>query len=52
MVLGGCGLVIAAVVFFAWRKSSKSWQRTVAWIGAAWAAVSVLFYVIYFISGS
>jgi len=51
MVLGGVGLVIAAIVFFAWRKSTKGWQRTVAWIAAAWAVVSILFYIVFASSG-
>jgi hypothetical protein len=48
VMLGGLGLIIAAVFFISWRKSAKSWQRTVAWLAAAWAAISILFYVFVF----
>lgn len=41
-MLGGCGLVIAVVVFFAWQKSGQQWQRVIAWISAVWAGMSIL----------
>jgi predicted cobalt transporter CbtA len=49
-MLGGIGLIIAIAVFFSWRKSAKNWQRVLAWIAAAWAMVSMLFYIYYFLS--
>jgi len=51
-MLGGLGLVIAAIVFFVWRKSTKQWQRVVAWIAAIWAIVSILIIFLAILSAS
>ena len=47
---GGVGLVIAAIMFFGWRNSTKQRQRVIAWIAGIWAAVSIVFYIFIFLS--
>ena len=45
-MLGGVGIVLAAIAFFSWRKSAKSWQRIVAWTAAVWAGISLVIILI------
>ena len=40
-MLGGCGLLIAGVIFLVWFRSDKSWQRVIAWIAGFWALISL-----------
>jgi formate-dependent nitrite reductase membrane component NrfD len=44
-MLGGLGIVLAVIIFFVWRKSAKSWQRTIAWLGLIWVIVSFVFLI-------
>jgi hypothetical protein len=52
IMLGGLGLVIAAIVFFVWRKSTKQWQRVVAWIAAIWGIISIFIIILAIIAAS
>lgn len=50
---GGLGFVIAAILFFGWRKSTRQWQRAIAWIAGIWAVISILYYIyIFFLASS
>lgn len=41
-MLGGFGILIAAVLFFAWKDHPGSGHRFVAWAGLVWAIASLL----------
>ena len=41
---GGLGFLIGAIIYARWRKSESLWKKAVAYICAAWIAVSVLCY--------
>jgi hypothetical protein len=45
MVCGGLGLVIAAALFFGWRRSEAKWKRIIAWIAGVWGGISIAFYL-------
>jgi Bacterial SH3 domain len=48
-VLGVLGMLLGVILFLIWRKSTKAWQRVLAWIAGICAAFSILFYItIYF----
>ena len=49
-MLGGLGIIIAVIAFFGWRKSTKQWQRVIAWIAGVWVLISILFYILIFAS--
>ncbi len=49
-VLGSLVILIGVILFLIWRKSTKTWQRALAWIAGIWAAISMLFYMIVYFS--
>ncbi len=50
MLCGGLGFVVAAILFFGWRNSEQEWKRIIALIAGIWAGISILVYLLIFIS--
>ena len=51
-MLGGIGLIIAALLLFGWRRDAIHWKRIIAWIAGIWAGVSILFYIFVFLTAN
>lgn len=49
-VLGVLGILLGVILFLIWRKSTKAWQRVLAWIAGIWAGISMLIYIIVYFS--
>lgn len=49
-MFGGLGILIGVILFLVWRKSTKAWQRVLAWIGGIGAGISILFYIFVYFS--
>ena len=45
-MLGGLGIVVGLIVYFAWRKSENRYKRGCAYLFAVWIGLSVTFLLI------
>ena len=50
MLCGGLGIVIAIILFSSWYESEQNWKRVIAWVAGIWAGISILVYLLIFLS--